>query len=294
MGNFHIKTPNNIEELVSCLKEVEDKTYLLSGGTDLVIKLRKNKIYTGTMIDLSGVKEMKYIKVENDIIQIGANITFSEIIENKYISQHCTCLKEAAQRVGSTQIRNMATIGGNISNAAPCADSITALMALGAKIKGINSNGEVWVRELDEVVLGAEKNKLAPDEVITEINVPLLGGGYKSSFGKIGSRTAVTIAKLNMAVVIKYNEIDGVIEDVTVALGALAPKAFISNTVGKVLLSEKPSNELLVNFKNALIQEVDIAIKGRASHPYKRIAITGLAEDVYNCLFKVMEIGGGN
>ena len=140
MKNIIVKTPSNINGLVECLKGADEDTYLISGGTDFIIKMRDNPLLNGTIVDLKGIKELNYIKIKDDFILIGANTTFTEIAENCAIKSHAKALSLAALNVGSTQIRNVATLAGNLANAAPAADSIPALIALGAEIKVINGD----------------------------------------------------------------------------------------------------------------------------------------------------------
>lgn len=286
MSDLAIMLPVNLNELIGYLNKADTKTYLLSGGTDLIIKLKKNKVYTGTLIDLSGIKELKFIKRQDDSIRIGAGTTFREISDSYLIKDNCRCLVEAASQVGSLQIRNSATIGGNIANASPGADSIPALLALGASVKIMKGNGVVYEKTIDEVILGPGINSLKADEVIIEIAIPILDKGYKSSFGKIGLRTTVTIARLNVAAVIKYDTTRNIIEAVRVTLGAIAPKAFSSVIVESALIGKCPSENLLEEFQKALVKQVDDSIHGRSSHAYKREAIRGLAQDVYYQLFE--------
>ncbi|SNS89672.1 carbon-monoxide dehydrogenase medium subunit/xanthine dehydrogenase FAD-binding subunit [Anaerovirgula multivorans] len=291
MRDIVMKRPENLEALVEALSSVNDTTYLLGGGTDFMIKLRKHRIYSGTIINLTQIKELNYILREKDRIKIGAITTFTEIASHPLIKQYANCLAEAADKVGSTQIRNVATIAGNIANAAPCADTVTALMVLDAKIKIIDGNGETREKSLDEVIIGSERNTLEKNEAIIEILIPVIEKKSKSAFAKLGSRTAVTISKLNIAVVLEYDQ-ENSIHQAKVALGALGPKAFKSDIVEKALLGKKPVESLLLELQEALMEQVDASILGRGSHPYKRDAIQGLADDIFYKLFASTSIGG--
>lgn len=284
MNNLQIRTPKNLEELKEYLKASDESTYIIAGGTDFVIKMRKKCLYQGTIIDLTGIKELKYIKKEHGFIKIGANSTFTEIEENPLVKVYAKCVKEAAERVGSKQIRNTATMAGNIANSSPAADSIPALMALEAKIKTIKSSGEIEIKEIDEVVEGLNKNKLQKDEVIIEILIPIRDESYKSTFCKVGSRSTVTISKLSTAVLVKYTD---VIEEVRIFIGALGPKAFESKIAEETLIGKKPSKELLEKFEKILEKQVDLAIPGRYSQPYKRECIKGLGYDIFYNLFEM-------
>lgn len=286
MSNMRMKTPRNIEELKQCLREADDKIILLGGGTDLMIHIRKNRIYEGTLLDLKGVNELRGIQLQGSQIHIGANTTFTEMVHHDLLQAHGLCLVEAAARIGSTQIRNVATIGGNVANAFPGADAIPALMALDASIEVMNGNGEVYEKPLEEIILGQRRTSLKSGEVIAGITLPMRNESYKSAFEKIGSRSTVTIAKLNAAILVKVSEQEACIKEAKVVLGALGPKAFASEIAGKVLLEQRVSKELEQEFAQELMNQVDLAIPGRASQAYKREAVRGLANSLFHKLFK--------
>ncbi|MFZ5966950.1 MAG: FAD binding domain-containing protein [Bacillota bacterium] len=285
MSEMVLKTPASVAELTAALKDADKDTYLISGGTDLIIKMRNNKIYSGTIIDLKGIHELEYIKEDEGSIKIGANTTFTRIIENPAVQKYVACLVQAVSQIGSTQIRNAATIGGNVANAFTGADSIPALITIGARVKVINSNGETNVKGVEEIVVGSGKNSLKSDEAIIEIEIPILDNGCKTAFGKIGSRSRVTIAKLNMAAVVKIDQQEQKIEDARIVLGALGPKAFRSEITEKALIGQEITRGLAIQFANTLTDQVDAAIAGRGSQAYKREAIRGLADEVFQKLF---------
>lgn len=276
------EAPKNLEELKFLLKNINNNTYFIAGGTDFIIRMRENGLYNINIIDLSGIEELKYIKEEDEFLKIGANTTFSEIEYNPRINKYFKCLKESSEKLGSTQIRNTATMAGNIANASPAADSIPALLSLDAKVKTINKFGQESIRKLDDVVAGLNKNNLELGEIITEILVPLKYKEYSTSFAKLGSRSTVTISKLSISVSLKYED---KIKDIKVAIGSLGPKAFRSVISEELLEGKAFTNDLLEEFKNVLQRQVDLSIPTRESRHYKREAIRGLAESVFRNIF---------
>ena len=284
MPEMIMKTPDSLIQLQQHLRDADHNTYLISGGTDLIIKLKQKKIYDGTIIDLKGIEELKYIQLDNKNICIGSNTTFTEIINSDILERHCKCLVEAAGQVGSTQIRNAATLGGNVANAFAGADAIPALLALNAQIKIMNPEGVTFIQPLDDLLLGMGKNSLGLGEVIIEIQIPIPGEDCITAFGKVGSRNRVTIAKLNMAAMIRIDS--GIIKDVRIVLGALGPKAFRSTLAEDVLRGKKLHGDLKTELQEALVEQVDISIAGRDSRPYKREAIKGLADEVIHKALK--------
>lgn len=282
MNDIIMETPQTLVELKNYLSTADEKTYILGGGTDFIINMNQSNMYSGTFIDLTGVKELNYIKEENGFIKIGANSNFTDISENKIITTAATCLAQAASVVGSTQIRNCATLAGNIANASQAADCIPALMCLNAKVKIMNGKGIFMEKSVEEVVLGINKNCLEVDEVIVEILIPLRSNDYKSAFSKVGSRSSVTISKLNIAVSLKVGQ---VIEEVSVVIGSLGEKAFHSTICEEAMINKTVNEELFTIFKEKLKYQVDLAIPNRKSKSYKREAIIGIADRIIEELF---------
>lgn len=273
-------TPNNIETLQEHINGASLITRFISGGTDMILKLREDGFEDIELIDLSCVNELKYIKEEDGFVKIGAGMTLSDIISSPLIKKYVPFLASAADQVGSTQIRNAATIGGNVANAFAGADTIPPLMALDAILLLLGKNGATRQVPIKEFLVGNRKNTLETGEIITEIK--FLKGQNIQYFGKIGSRSRVTISKLNMAVHGTLQ--DGKIEAIQVVFGALGKTAIKSESIEKYLLGKNTESLSYDAMKEVFVQQVDEAIPGRASRVYKRDAVLSLAFDLYNVL----------
>lgn len=294
MEQFLFETPESVEELIKCLESADENIYLLSGGTDLTIKLRNRKVSSGRIIDMSGINELRHIKVEDGFIKIGANVTFAEIGESEIINKYAACLGQAARQVGSQQIRNAARMAGNIANSSPRGDSIPALLALNAQVRTIRSNGETSKKTIDEVVVGIGKNSLRKDEAIIEIIIPI-SEGCRSAFGKYGresSRTTVVIANVNAAAVVKLQYGTGVIEDASVVIGSAAPVPYHAVKAEKVLTGTRPTIDLCHRFVAALKDHVRESINGVKRYENKIDEIAGIGMNIYGKLFGDMFTGG--
>jgi CO/xanthine dehydrogenase FAD-binding subunit len=285
IDSFGFMTPGSIPELIGVMGQATPESKLLAGGTDLVIALQGRRCRPDLVIDLSGVEELRYIRLEQGAVHIGALTTFTAIAESPVIREYAPCLAEAAGGVGSTQIRNSGTIGGNVANASPAGDSIPVLLALGAVARVLDKDGQVAELSIDQLISGSGRTALRCDQVIAEFAFPALSGGYRSTFVKLGSRTAVSIAKLNMAVVIGYDQAGGVISEARVGLGAIGTKAFREEGAEELLQGKAADERLRLAFADELSQAVERAIPGRYSLPYKREAIRGLADDAWTRLF---------
>jgi xanthine dehydrogenase FAD-binding subunit len=295
MEQFEYKAPKDVAELVSCLKNADDGTFLLSGGTDLIIKLRSRGIYSGKIIDMSGISELKHIIAEGGWVKIGANVTFTELGESDIINAYASCLGQAARQVGSRQIRNTARLAGNLANSSPRGDSIPALFALGARIRTINGKGETALRSMEETVLGIGRNSLEADEAIIEILIPCSRLGCRSAFGKYGresSRTTVVIANVNAAAVIWLDSLEGIVEDASIVIGSAAPVPYHAEMAERVLRGSRPSIETAYSFVNALREHVTASINGVKRYENKIDEITGIGMNIYGALFGDMIAGG--
>ena len=186
--------------------------------------------------------------------------------------------------MGSVQIRNVATLGGNVANASACADGATALLALDAEVTTIDGAGHVASRPLDRVVLGADRTSLGRDEAIIEFSFAALGAGHRSSFTKIGSRTTVSVARLSCALVAAIDAASGALADVRVALGAVGAAAFRVPAL-EALLAGRPADEGAARLlADGVVRAIASSIPERPSLPYKEAAAVGLAYDAWNAL----------
>ena len=283
--------PTTLIELLEGVSGFDGSIAFLAGGTDLIIDLKKGKKNPQLVIDLSQIPELNGIREENGHLHIGSATTFSQLARHPLVLEKGLCLAQAARKIGSEQIRNRGTLGGNIASASPAGDCLPVLLVLDAMVTLQNPD---WVRRLplSHVLKSSGKTCLTSNELITGIDFPLLDGEYVSGFEKIGSRTAVTVARLNMAAVIKYDRDNRLIKEARIAVGALGETAFRLPEVEQILFGEI-TPVLFHRFEEMLTETVDREISGRYSQPYKREAIRGMAEDMFVNLFGANSIPGG-
>ncbi len=160
MPPTRVLTPSTRDELVEALAQATPRTRLVAGGTDLVRELHRPGEAPDLLIDLTGVSGLATIRLDDGSLHIGALSTFTGLQEDPLVRRHALCLSLAAAQVGSVQIRNAGTLGGNVANASPCADGATALMALDADVVTVDGAGEERRRPLREVLLGPGRTAL--------------------------------------------------------------------------------------------------------------------------------------
>ena len=287
MSNLTFKTPRHLDELAACLREADGSTYLLGGGTDLVIRMRDKGISQGTLIDLTGVAGLDTIAADADFITIGANVPYSVIGEHPLVTSQLPCLAQMARQIGSLQIRNMARIPGNLANASPAGDSIATLMALDARAHILDGQGERRALPVRELVVGIGRTALNRDDAIIQVAIPQPGPRRRCRYGKIGlgARREVVIANVSLTMVLEFSP-EARIDRARVVLGSAAPVAYHATRAEALLQGRKPEPELAQELASILEIEVAESIQGIAMFQHKRNDIQGLALDMCAHLFR--------
>lgn len=221
---FDIKNiiePETLEEAIK-FKGEKPELKIIAGGTDVLIKLRHGSWEGVELLSIKNLKELDFIKEHEDgTIEIGAMSCFAKVHRSKVIEENLTALAEGAVSMGGPQIRNMATIGGNVCNGAVSADSAPSLFAFNAKVKLVSSKGERIV-PITEFYAGPGKVKINEDELLVSILIDKKDyEEAKSNYIKYSNRKAMDISMLGVAAVAKVKA--GKFEEVRIALGVAAP-----------------------------------------------------------------------
>lgn len=282
--------PETIQELIELLelKKENRDFYFVAGATDFAIHTKKHEIMDYTAIDLTHLDELKRIEKVGDCIEIGAAVTMARLEESNILKNNGNALVEAAGRVGSTQIRNRATIGGNIANASQCADTVPASCALGATVILLDSEGKQRELLLEEFILGIGHTQIKSNEVLVKIRIPNGRKMTYSSFSKVGSRKNVTISKINYAVRIVFE--DYYVAEAAMYFGSIGSKAIKAVSMEKHCIGRAWDEKLLAELLELGSLQIDQAIPTRSSRHYKRIAVKGVISDVFNDIASQREV----
>ena len=202
---FDYKIPNTIEEAIELLWEAEGKAKIIAGGTDLVIGLRNGDHTPQFIIDITRIEELRKIEEKNGTVSIGAAVTHSEIASSSLVKKYGKVLSDAASEIGSPQIRNLGTIGGNIVNASPAADTIPPLMVLNAMGRVVSREGEKEV-PLSQLFKGPYETNLKPHELLVQITFQKLPPDMRSSFVRLARRDAMAIARMSVAIILQIGK----------------------------------------------------------------------------------------
>ncbi len=286
MISYEFLTSQKIEEALNYLDKFS-KVQILSGGTDLLVNLYKESPRLPDfdyLLDISNIPELKIINSINNFIEIGSLVTHSRLINEPLIKNNFPVLVEAAYTIGSTQIRNRGTIGGNIVNASPAADLLPPLIALKAEVELTSKKGK-RVSSLEKFLAGPYKTKLQANELLTKIKIPLLGDNYYADFQKIGRRKALSIARLSLALVTKIDK-KGIFHDTRVAPGSATPYPQ-SLSVTENAINGKSIFDIDIEEIGKITSKEMFSITGeRWSTPYKKPTIAVL---IKRALKKVIE-----
>ena len=265
--------PDKLDETLEFLKKHGDKTTMVAGGTDIMVDLRSGALQTSYLLDVSRLSELKGIAIHEDELWVGAGVTLSEIFSSEILARFAPALQKAAFTFGSKQIRNTATIGGNVVNASPSADTIPPLIIHEARVVLVSSNGERTV-PVEAMSTGPYKSSIRPDEVIARFILKPAEGVF-SDFQKIARRKALAISRMSMAVMAEKDE-TGKIIFIRLALGSSTPTPRRMEDVEAFVLGKRPDRTLLWEAGQVMAEKM-IEITGRRpSTVYKEKAAQGL------------------
>ena len=276
MPRFDYVRAHSVMEAIQLLGDPGVVSRPLAGGTDVLVYVRHEKPPFDRLVDISRVKEMKAIERHGDEIVVGAAVTYTEAAASPVLQEVAACLVEACLSVGGPAIRNSGTLGGNVANAAACADSLPSLVCLDAVAHLCSLTGERSLL-VSDLVTGANRTALQRGELITHFTFPVPPAGVRSAFTKLGRRNAQAISRLSMAAAGRLDA-HGCVDFVRLSPGAATSQPRRFTEVEAMLLGHEPSDDLLAA-AGAQTAEVMIGMTGRRwSTEYKEVAIQALAE----------------
>ena len=213
--------PNTIEEVLRLLHEHAGEARIVAGGTDVLVELQRGIKPTSTLIDITGLRELKYVRYEGGLIRLGGLATHNDVLASRDCIERALPLAQACIEVGAPQIRTRASIAGNLVTASPANDTISPLMALGAEVVLVSQERGERVVPLDQFYLGVRRTLMQPDELMTEIRFPALREDQRGLFIKLGLRRAQAISVIHISMVLTFDSEQ--VSNAVITLGCLAP-----------------------------------------------------------------------
>lgn len=245
-------SPQNFYELWNEI-DCNPNYNIIAGGTDILVKFKSSILSEPKVfINIKKINELQKIKEDENGVEIGSTLTMNEIIENNIINDRYPILIQAIKMIGSPQIRNMGTIGGNIANASPASDSVPALLVLDARVKLIKKSSERII-PLKDFSIGPGKTKLEKGEIIESIIIPRLNSQSRGYFIKVGTRKSLAISKVSLAMIGVSDQ--NKVSDVKIALGAVAPTVIRAFKTESFLEKKVVDEKIIEQAGNILMDE---------------------------------------
>jgi len=239
---FELALPESLDDCLRLLAQRGPETKLLAGGTDLLPQMKNSVVMPKRVIDLSGVARVKIVECDTKGLRIGAAVPARQVEQDPRVREGYAAVAESAALLGSVQVRNLATVGGNICNAAPSADMAPPLVALEAQAVIAGPKGERRV-PLSDFFTGARKTVVGPDELLVEIFVPAPGPHSGGSYIRHTPRRELDIAVVGVASQVTIA--NGVCAKARISLAAVAPTP-VRATAAEAALEGKPLTPELI------------------------------------------------
>ncbi len=268
--------PTALDETLSLLRDHAGAARVVAGGTDLIVELARGIRPTATVIDISRVTELKYVRAEAGLIRLGALATHNDVPATPACVAGALPLAQACLEVGAPQIRTRGTIAGNVITASPANDTISPLLALGAAVVLTRLGGERVV-PLRDFYTGVRRTVIAPDELLREIRFPALGSDARGLFLKLGLRRAQAISVIHLALVLHF---DGdTVRAASIALGCLAPTVVHAPQAEAYLVGRQLTPEVCTTAGRLACADVRPIGDLRGSATYRLATLAALLAD---------------
>jgi carbon-monoxide dehydrogenase medium subunit len=245
MRGFEYLSPTTLPEALSLLRAHCGQAKMLAGGTDLLIQMKAGEVKPRYLIDLKRIQALQGVEHTRDAaVMIYPLTRIADLASMKDFDGAFSILKQAAQTVGSMQIRNRATIGGNICRAAPSADMVPALLVLNSQIEIMSAGQERWI-PIAEFFMGPGRTVLQPHEILSGIRIPLPPEGGKGVYLKLGPRQTMDLATVGVAVFLSMDADGAICRDIRIAVASVAPKPMRAFEAEKVLVGNPLSQGII-------------------------------------------------
>jgi carbon-monoxide dehydrogenase medium subunit len=267
LKNFEYFAPASVSEAVGYLQQYAGAARVLAGGTDLFLRMRHRALMPDVIIDIKRIPELSNLHYSPEHgLHIGAVVTHADVTAHADVQQHYGALAEAASWVGSRQTRNRGTVVGNLCNASPAADTAPALLAYRARVAIAGPNGTREV-DLDAFFQGPGQTALDAAEMVTGLTLPPLQGNQGWGFFR-RTRTAIDIALVSSCAVMTST--NGVCDQVSIGLGAVAPTPIRASQAEQVLRGQQPTPELVQTAGQTAAAECSPISDVRCSGDYRK------------------------
>ena len=267
MQAFDYLSPKSLKAAFQAIRGKGLSYKVVAGGTNFVPNLRDGTVRPKVVVDLGGLKTLNYIKEKNGQIRVGTLTTIADLLKSPIIKKRAPVLWAACSQFAGPVVRNRATVGGNLVDASPAADTAVPLLALKAQVKLKSLNGQRTL-SLDKFFMGYRKTAIKSGEILTEVAFPIPPRGTKYGYHKLGRRNAMAISVASVAVVLETK--GKTCKDAAIALGAVAPTPLRIAKAEALLKEKKVDVELAQKCGDMVAGLVKPIDDIRASADYRR------------------------
>lgn len=276
--SYQLTTPTSLADVLSLLANELGVWKPFAGGTDLMVLLEAGRLDHRNYVNIWQLAELRGIELNDDHVTLGALTTYTDVQTHPVLSTEFPMLCQAAGETGGLAIQNRGTLGGNIVNASPAADSPPALLAYDAEIELVSTQGSRWL-PYQGFHTGYKQMLIRPDELLTKIRLPRNTTGATHYYRKVGTRKAQAISKVCFAAVARTNS--GQIEDVRIAVGSVAPIVVRCVQTENVLKGQTPDAATVKSAQATLRHEISPIDDIRSTANYRlQVALNLLADFV--------------
>jgi CO/xanthine dehydrogenase FAD-binding subunit len=270
LSTFEIYSPQDLKEALKFKESEGERAVVMASGTDLLPRMRKRQTSPSVLLSVSSLEDdLKYIRQENKVIHIGALTTLTDLLNSPIFAGRLSVVREAAMNFGAPQIRNVATVGGNICSASSSEDLIPVFLALDAKARLISAAGDRSV-PVKDFVKGKRLTALRPSEMLSEIYFDAPGENTWSGYEKLGRRNMLVVAIVNESLLLGLESDLSTVRSARVALNRLAGRVpALAEKTEAFLVGRRLSEETIAGAKRALASELELTSDFRGSAAYR-------------------------
>ena len=291
MASLELYSPTDLGDALRFIEHGDKNVAVIASGTDLIPRIRRRQLAPSVLLDISSFTEdMRYIREKGEVISIGALTTVSDLLESPMFGGLLSVIREASWLFGAPQVRNVATVGGNICSAASSEDLIPVFMALDANLKVVSAKGERVV-PLKDFIVGKRKTALRPSEILAEVSFVLPGSHSWTAYEKLGRRNMLILAMVSEALSLTLEDDLRTIQSARLALNRTSGRVpALATKTSEFLAGRKISDQTIIEAQKVLASELSLTSDYRASAAYRtEIAQVYLKRLVERCS---REIGG--
>jgi CO/xanthine dehydrogenase FAD-binding subunit len=274
--SYQLTTPASLDDVLALIGDEPGVWKPFAGGTDLMVLLEAGKLPHHNYVNIWPLRELRGIEITDDHVTLGALTTYTDVQANSVLQSEFPMLCQAASETGGLAIQNRGTLGGNIINASPAADSPPALLAYNAEIELVSRGGSRWI-SYDEFHTGYKQMNLRADELLARIRLPRTTSGLTHYYRKVGTRKAQAIAKVCLAAVAQIK--DGRVATMRIAVGSVAPIVLRCKQTEDAIRGKELNADTMSLARETLMREISPIDDVRSTAGYRLRVAANLLVD---------------